>query len=221
MSNSITECIVVNNTEKPVQLWLTLGVGEPFVQGVKSVSPQFKPESNNPNQGHMELLPGLENALRYTPPASLQFSGNFCFGSVPLNCPPPEFPNGVNLAEFTLNPKNPGGTETVDISCVAGVNAEILFQLKGGGAWSSGPYANVDQFFNGPIGDNVGRIGVFPYLCSGCTNTDNHPVCSNPPVDAPKHPQCQKEGICNVQRSEFSEGGEVFISFQGFIPVKS
>ena len=83
-------------------------------------------------QGWFLLANGATKA--YVPPPGQGISGNFAFGSPPLNCPTDEFRNGINLAEFILNNsfQGFGAQETIDVSCVAGANALIAFAMSGG-----------------------------------------------------------------------------------------
>lgn len=215
MSHKITTTIVKNFSKSTVTLWLTLGESPQFVSSVKSVSPQFKPVSGSPRQGSMELGPNAQ--IQYTPPEDLGFNGNFCFGSMPTNCAPEEFPTGINLAEFNLNEQSENGFEAIDISGVAGTNAYISFSMEEGGEWTAGPAGLVSEFSNAPIGENVGRTGVYPYSCETCTAV-GEPVCSSPPKGAPNPPVPQKTAICNVQRPQVEMGGIVTISFKGYTP---
>ncbi|MCB9230768.1 MAG: hypothetical protein H6581_03855 [Bacteroidia bacterium] len=214
-NSNITQTTVQNLSENEVTLWLTLGNSSQFVGDVQQVNPKFQ-ENGTPLQGYLNLPPG--ESISYTPPAGLGFNGNFAFGSPPLNCPPADFLNGINLAEFNLNEQDPNGEEVVDISCVAGTNAYIEISMQGGGQWNAGPALNVSEFSNTVIGKNAGRVGVYPYACTICTGVDNPPFCSNPPIDAPNPPICQKEPICNVGRASSQSGGTVTITFKGHTP---
>jgi len=139
-------------------------------------------------------------------------SGNISFGTPPLNCPTEKWKNGVNLYEITLN--NFGtvskAQETSDISCVGGVNAlgKIKFSDPN---WIAGG-KRVDSASNLAINNNFSRVGVYPYLCSGCISISNPPNCTkklNPSTP-------QKNHICNMSRNASKSGGTVSIEFLGY-----
>jgi hypothetical protein len=121
----------------------------------------------------------------------------------------------VNLFEFILNngfqPGNP--QETVDISCVAGVNCAILADLDGEN-WNAGPtLPSIRRIQNGKIGSNTGRAGVYPVGCDTCTSSTSPPQCPNPPT----YETPQANAICNVQRPASHQGGTVEVSYLGKI----
>lgn len=150
--------------------------------------------------------------MHYTPPQGTTLIGNICFGGPPINCPAPGFPTAVNLFEFALDLAS--GQETIDISCVAGVNAYIEVEMSGGGAWNAGAtQPSVTSFHNEAPGQNTGLVGVYPIGCDVCTASQNPPQCQ-PPV-SPEQPQA--EPICNVQRAASGSGGWVTAAFKGFI----
>jgi hypothetical protein len=158
------------------------------------------------------LLKSGEKTLAYAP-EKLGFNGNLAFGTQPQNCPTPSYPNGVNLFEFILNNAFQSGQpqETVDISCVAGVNARIRADV-GGDEWNAGPtFPRVLAIENGAIGTNTGRVGVYPVGCDTCISSTNPPSCPNPPpYETP-----QAEAICNVQRTAKHHGGIVLVTYLG------
>lgn len=213
-----TQLTIINGSGFDVTVWITLGSypsgAVASVQDLPFVT-NFVP--NNPLQGSFVLEPGPDNAMSYTSSGEA-FVGNICFGTPPINCPTAGFPSGVNLAEFALNCNYlpTPGDEAVDISCVAGVNALILFELSGGDDWTTGPSdapITVTQFSNGLPGQNTGRVGVYPICCDVCTGSLNPPVCpASPPPPACETPQAQP--ICNVQRASGS-GGTVTIWYDG------
>ncbi|SCW78849.1 hypothetical protein [Ancylobacter rudongensis] len=210
-----TEIIVTNGTTAAVTAWLTLGPTPGCVSSVSDVP--FVTTQVTPLQGSFVLAGGA--SVSYTSPDSLGFNGNITFGTPPLNCPTPDCPDGINLAEFIVNNafQGPYAQETIDISAVGGVNALIEFQMSGGGAWSaSTAYPDVTSFQNKAIGANLGQVGVFPYGCDDCTASVSPPPCATPPVNAPNPLTPQKTAICNVQRSASGSGGTVTITFLGF-----
>jgi len=190
---------VHNAASHPVDVWVTVGA----VAGCAKIAdfPFITPAANK-MQGSFTLGAGDSQAF---PTDKGCLNGNISFGSAPQNCPTPTAPQGMNLAEFNLNQ----GTETIDISDVAGVNAFIEFQMNGGGAWGTAGHANMTSFSNEDIGQNVGRPGVYPYGCDVCTARQNPPSCTTGKT-------CQIEAICNVQRTPGTEGGTVTVVFNGF-----
>ncbi|WAC27340.1 hypothetical protein [Ancylobacter sp. SL191] len=217
--SSQTELIVTNATTESVTVWLTLGATAGCISNVSDVGWGITAEA--PLQGYFTLQPGTANSVSYISPQGVGFNGNITFGTPPLNCATPSWPEGVNIAEFILNNAFQGSNamETVDISAVAGVNAMIAFHLHGGGSWSaSSAYPKVTSFSNSAIGDNVGRVGVYPYGCDDCTASVAPPACANPPKNAPNPIVPQTDPICNVQRDASKSGGMVSITFLGYGP---
>lgn len=219
-SNDQTTLAVFNSTGKPVQVWITLAKGNDYMSKVENIPFVKHVDPNNSAQGHFELEAG--KTVTYTSPPGFIFSGNVCFGSMPLNCIPDKsfkFQSGLNLAEFTLNIS--GGDETIDISGVYGTNAFIKWSIEGGGQWNAGrSHPNVTSFSNRVIGKNIGRIGVFPYGCTDCTNSEGFVPCGIIPSGAPNPIVCQSEPICNVQRNSTGRGGRATIIFNGFIEIE-
>jgi hypothetical protein len=196
---------------------LTLGAVTGCVQDVNAIPLVTDPV--NRLQGWFLLPDGATKA--YAPPQGQGISGNFCFGSPPLNCPTEEYRNGVNLAEFILNNsvQGSGAQETIDISCVAGANALITFAMIGGGTWNAGSsQPAVSQFANKALKQNTGLVGVFPCGCDNCTSRAKPPQPSCPASPPPPaYEDCQSLPICNVQRDATSSGGDVEVIFQGFL----
>jgi hypothetical protein len=147
------------------------------------------------------------------------FNGNLSFNTQPLNCPIAQFPEGVNIFEFIINNSFQEGNpqETIDISCVAGVNCIIKAELYGGNHWNASPlYSNVTKMENSGILNNHGRVGVYPYSCDVCIGMKNPPQCAHDDKDKQSAP------ICNVQRNaKESGGGVVRVAYLGgLIPMK-
>lgn len=209
---------ITNRSGADVKVYLTFGAVSGCVQDVNAIPLVTGPV--NRLQGWFPLSNRATKA--YTPPQGQGISGNFAFGSPPLNCPTAEYRNGINLAEFMLNNgfQGPNAQETIDISCVAGVNALIRFEMTGGGIWNAGPsQPGVAHFANKPLGQNTGLVGVFPCGCDNCTSRSNPPQPSCPKSPAPPaYEECQAEPICNVQRDANSSGGVVELIVHGFVP---
>lgn len=206
---SNTEVVLINNTNDTIITYLTLNSDTNYVNNVNNVFGIL----GTGLQGYLMLMPN--DTLSYTSPCCKGFSGNLSFGTPPLNCADTLFPFGVNIFEFTLNDnfksvKSP--QETIDISCVAGVNCSIACKVSDNN-WNAGSIDTVKSFQNSYIYDNTGRAGIYPYGCDICTASQNPPVCSN----ARKYAQPQSNAICNVQRDANKKGGKVYVIFNGFI----
>src|SRR4051812_47087391 len=104
---------ITNRSGAEVKIYLTLGAVPGCVQNVNAVP--LVTDVVNRLQGWFLLPGGVTKA--YTPAQGQGISGNFAFGSPPLNCPTDEYRNGINLAEFILNNsfQGTGAQETIDI----------------------------------------------------------------------------------------------------------
>jgi len=213
----MTHLRVRNGSPEAVLTYLTLGATPGCAQDVALLdfSPPVKLVVDAPLMGHFWMQPG--EVIRITAGTGLGLNGNFSFGTPPLNCPCPEWPEGVCLAEFIINNGfQAGGQETVDISGVCGANAFLRFELSTDD-WSSngGAIAPVLRFANRTRFENTGITGVYPYGCDNCTSSDNPPSCVG------RHPEyANAEPICNVQRAAAgNSGGIVEVVFLGWTPV--
>jgi hypothetical protein len=211
-----THLTVTNDSPRPVEVWLTLG----RVPGCVTLAQvPFVTNRVNQDQGSFMLAP--HDSQTYTVPPGQCISGNYTFGAPPQNCPDRgQWPNGINLAEFTINNANqgPSAQETIDISAVYGVNAHVRFAMSGGGPWNAGgARQNVAQFENAGLTHNVDEVGVFPYGCDDCTNR-MAPTVMCPGPNVPPFPgTCSAAHLCNVQRDASRAGGSVQITFGGFL----
>ena len=182
-----------NRTGAGIKVYLTLGAVTGCVQDVNAIP--LVTDRVNALQGWFLLPNGATKT--YTPPQGQGISGNFAFGSPPLNCPTDEYRNGINLAEFILNNgfQGSGAQETIDISCVAGANALIAFAMSGGGGWNAGSsQTSVSQFANKPLKQNTGLVGGFPCGCDNCTSRANPPQPSCP-KSPPAYEDCQSHSL--------------------------
>ena len=164
---SQTQLIITNSTTGRVKLYLTLGATPGSVQDVSKIPFVSNPISGKPLQGYFYLDAG-ESTKPYAPTAGIGVNGNISFDSPPINCATTEFPLAVNLAEFILNNgyQGSGSQETIDISGVAGTNAQFSYEMSGGTTWNAGSTEpKVTSFKNESIGNNYGKVGVYPYLC--------------------------------------------------------
>lgn len=205
-----------NPTDQDVLTYLTLGATPGCVQDVSLVTVSHGLTINKlyPLQGNL-ILPA-KMTVTLAAPQGLGFNGNVSFGTPPLNCPCPDWPEGVCLAEFIINNGEcqPNGQETVDISCVCGANAFIGIHLTSDDWTANGGAIQVKDIKNGTRYENTGRVGVYPYGCDNCTESSAPPSCVG------KHPEYANTApICNVQRPATAPGGVVRISFYGWTPV--
>lgn len=212
LSDNNTVLFIQNSTADSVLVFLTLGNGGDtnYVQDVNGI---FGITTTG-SQGSFMLH--SNDTFSYCSPNGKGFDGNFSFAIPPTNCPDTtQFPDGNNLFEFVLN--NNFGTapqETVDISCVTGVNSLISCVLNGGGIWNAGvTYDTVLKFHNSTLYDNASAIGVYPYGCDDCDSIASPPFCAGHKPYA--KPQMAK--ICNVQRPSDTNGGSVVVTFNGLV----
>ena len=200
-----TELMVVNATEMDsVLVYLTLS-GYPtsdsslYVQNVNNIF--GIPESGL--KGSFYLNSG--DTVTYT--ATKMFSGNIGFGTPPINCPNDNWSTGANIFEFSLNFPQ----ESCDIGCVTGVNSIISVKLVGGANWmASNYYPNVREMSNDSMYKNTNRVGVMPYGCTNCINTEGKQPCQTP-SETPDSVR-----ICNPTRASGEKGGQIIVSFNGF-----
>lgn len=228
---------ITNKTSDPVPVQITLGnSGNPASNyGISNIGqlPQswnitpYPPGSTT--QGIFSLGGGSSVAFNS---GTNSFSGNVAFGPTfdsrgcGNNTAGACYPNSVNLAEFTLNIA--GGTETVDISDVNGVNANITINFTGqktGNQWNDGSFsgANTDvtSIANLPITSWTSPPGVFGWQATNCINvtgTPPNPLPNCPaPVNTPSAAQLQTNVQCNIQRTQDAPtGGTVQIAFNGY-----
>lgn len=205
-----TQLQIINHDRNPVTVWLTLGATPGCIQDVSKIP--FIQNVLAPLVGSFILAPG--QPIAPYAPNDLGFNGNLSFNTQPMNCPTQQYPLGINIFEFIINNGFQAGNpqETIDISCVAGVNCLIKAELLGGPEWNAGPtQPKVTLIENGKMNTNTGRVGVFPYGCDNCTVITSPPICpGHPPYEKP-----QKEAICNVQRNARQPGGLVKVSYLG------
>jgi len=204
---------VRNDAAVSVNVYITLGMPPGCVHDVAQIT-GVNIVKLQPLMGHFDLAPGAKVTL--AAPAGMGFNGNFSFNTPPLNCPTPQQPDGVVLAEFIINNGfQQYGQETIDVSCVAGANAFVAFEMSEDD-WTSnfGKITAIKKIENGTKLDNTGKVGVFPYGCDNCTSSDNPPSCVG------KQSQyANKEPICNVQRpAGNNKGGTLTVVYKGPTP---
>jgi hypothetical protein len=204
---------IVNNTNDSVTVWITLGATAGCLQHISQIP--FITDSVSSLSGSFTLYTH-DSTIDYAPPVGIGYNGQISINTQALNCPTQQFPEGTNIFEFITNISFQAGNpqETVEISCVAGVNCLFQGILTGGEAWNaSSMYPEVDTIYNRGKYDNSGLIGVFPYGCDDCTSSVSPPACAKNDRDKQKYP------ICTVQRNAIgSGGGLVRIAYLGSAP---
>jgi hypothetical protein len=202
-----------NDSTKSVTVYITLGATPGCVQDVSQITGATITKMY-PLMGHFELGAGAHVTL--AAPDGMGFNGNFSFNTPPLNCPTPELPDGAVLAEFIINNGfQQYGQETIDISCVAGANAFVSFEMSASD-WTSnaGNIILIKSISNDTKLNNTGKIGVFPYGCDNCTSSDNPPSCVGV-----QSQYANKLPICNVQRpANNNQGGTLVVVYKGPTP---
>lgn len=202
--SSNTELVLVNNSNDSVLVYLTLS-GYPsqdssiYIQNVHGIFGIL----DSGLVGSFYL--GSKDTVIYT--SYKAFSGNVSFGAQPINCFTKAWPTGVNPFEFNLN----DGQESIDISAIGGVNCILHVDLLGGPKWLAGThYPDVRHFLNDTLYGNTGKVGVFPYGCTNCTDTIGRQPCQTPSVKP------NTDHICNPTRAAGEHGGFVILTFEKF-----
>lgn len=208
--NNNTELCVINATTDTVNVYLTLGSDTNYVTNVNTVFGI----TQSGLKGYFTLLPN--DTISYQSPQNKGFNGNLAFGDYANNCPDTTvFPLGMNIFEFALNNNFngiPNAQETIDISCVSGVNCKITCSLSVNN-WNAGSdTSKFTSFGNSFIYDNVGRVGVFPFGCDSCIVIKNPPTCLNKKFSEP-----QKKSICQVMRDANKKGGKIYVIYGGIL----
>jgi hypothetical protein len=211
--DTTTRIRVVNETDKAVVVWLSLGATNGCLQNIGQVP--FITDSVAPLKGYFTLAPH-DSTIDYAPD-NMGYNGEFSFDTVALTCAIPRYPFGINIFEFIVNISNapyPNPQETVEISCVDGANCIISGKFLGGEDWNaSSMYPKVDSIWNKGIRNNSGQIGVFPFGCDDCTSSVN-PPCGKNDKDKQKYP------ICTVQRNAIGSGGGIIrVSYKGSFQI--
>lgn len=208
-----TTLMVTNLSKDSVTIWLTLSIYEDsdsllFIQDVQGI---FGILNSGPS-GSFVL--GPKDTLHYISTKAL--SGNLCFGGQPINCPDTSFPTGTNIFEFTIN-NNFGVApqESVEISCVSGVNSYLMGIFSDVNWSATTGYDSIQIIKNSTLGNNTNRVGVFPTGCTNCTNTNGAPFC----VPSIKFDSVNTKPICIIQRPANLCGGYVICNFKGFTPI--
>lgn len=211
-ASQTTSVTLRNRTNKPIKIFFTLGVVNGCLTDVQAIFPTM--QLNTPGVttiGFVTLNPQGQAGDSISSSNASCYSGSFSAESVRINCSTDKFPEGQSLAEFIVNNGFQAGTpqETVDISCVAGVNAIWKFSLDGGQSdWSTTTDTRttppttkvIKQMQNGDLYQNIGKPGVFPFGCTNCTNYLGVPCCA-PPATAGSNPNSANPPGCEQQGS--------------------
>lgn len=212
--DSRTTIQVFNHSKDTVLVYLTLGRTPGCIQDVNLIPfIQDSITGSCGTQGTFLLMPG-DSTESYSPD-SLGYNGVISFNHAPDNCPAPSYTNGLNQFEFIINNGFQAGEpqETVDISCVHGVNCVIRVNLPDSN-WNAGPTVPMVQSFANTMDKNqIGAAGVFPFACTHCTDYIGAPNCIPTPQPV------QKAAICNVQRNASENGGLIKVIYLGKVSV--
>ncbi len=167
-------------------------------------------------QGYFKLLPN-DSTIAWAPD-SLGYNGVISFNYPPNNCPAPTYTNGINQFEFIVNNAYQGtnAQESINISCVHGVNCVIRVNAVTTNPFNAGPtFNNVQSFANTLDRSQTNIAGVYPYGCDTCTGSKSPPNC----IPLPQ-PKCTNS-TCQVQRNAAQNGGIIKIIYMAQeIPLK-
>lgn len=209
----LTKLKIYNTDTTPVKVYLTLGATDGCIRNIMAVP--FITDSvpgQRGLQGYFMLQPG-DSTEAYAP-ENRGFNGVFSFNYAPDNCPSAAYPNGINQFEFMINNAYQGknAQESINISCVHGVNCVILVDINSKNAFNAGPDVPEVQAFSNRMNKNAtGIVGVYPYGCDTCTGSKTPPSCIELPQPA------QKASICQVQRNASLSGGLIKVKYLGNI----
>lgn len=207
-SKGVTYHKIYNMTEDTVLVWVTLGATPGCLQDVTKIP--FV-TSGSGLVGSFYLAPG-DSTIAYAPD-SLGFNGVFSFNAQPQNCPDSTlYPTGINQYEFIVNNGFQEGSpqESINISCVHGVNCVIRVDMITKNAFNAGPtIPSIASFANSLNRNDVNIPGVYPYACTHCTDYIGAPDCIKLP-----QPVC-KEATCQIQRDAKLSDGLIKVIYMG------
>lgn len=207
----VTLTKIYNRTNDSVTVYVTLGATPGCIQNVMDI-PWVT--DSLPGQRGLQgaFVLGPKDSTWAYAPDSLGFNGVISFNSPPNNCPDTiQFPTGVNQYEFMINNAYQGSNaqESINISCVHGVNCVIAVDIVTLNQFNAGPTIPVIQGFRNNMDRNVLMAGVYPYGCDTCTGTKT-------PLPCIKYPQpAHKNSICQVQRNASLSGGLIKVMYLG------
>lgn len=206
---------VYNTTKDSVVVYVTLGATPGCLQQV-SLIPWITDTLPGQRglQGTFVLAPG-DSTTAYAPD-SLGFNGVISFNSPPNNCPDTtQFPTGVNQYEFMINNAYQGtdAQESINISCVHGVNCVISVNIQTYNPFNAGPTIPCIEDFRNTMDRNALIAGVYPYGCDTCTGTKTPLPCITYPQPA------HKTSVCQVQRPALQSGGVIKVLYLGQVNI--
>jgi hypothetical protein len=208
----LTQIKIYNATQDSVLVYVTLGATTGCLQKVNAIP--FITDTVPGQlgmQGTFKLAPN-DSTVAYAPD-SLGYNGVISFNFAPDNCSSISYPNGINQFEFMINNlfQGPSAQESINISCVHGVNCVIRVNTQTLNSFNAGPTMLKIQGFANTLNKNqTGIPGVYPYGCDTCTGSKNPPACI--PLPQPS----QKQSICQVQRNAMGFGGLIKVIYEGF-----
>mgnify|MGYP003651294062 CR=1 FL=1 len=210
---SQTTMQIFNHSKDTVLVYVTLGATPGCIQDV-SLIPFITDTLQGGLQGTFTLAPN-DSTIAYAPD-SLGYNGVISFNYAPDNCTTPSYTNGLNQFEFIINNSFQAGNpqETIDISCVHGVNCVIRVDLLTNNYFNAGPtLPKIQSFANTMNRNEIGIAGVYPFGCDTCTGSKNPPSC----ISLPQPHQTQS--ICNVQRNASQSGGLIKVIYLGQVNI--
>lgn len=207
----VTMTKVYNGTNDTVTVYVTLGATPGCIQNVMNVAwVTDSVPGQRGLQGKFTLLPG-DSTVAFAPDSS-GFNGVISFDAQPNNCPDTiQYPTGVNQYEFMINNAFQGANaqESINISCVHGVNCVIEVDVHSKNKFNAGPTVPVVEAFRNTLNRNDLIVGVYPYGCDTCTG-------SKTPLPCIKYPQpAHKNSVCQVQRNAAQSGGLIKVIYLG------
>jgi hypothetical protein len=212
-----TSIQVRNDYDSSVTVYVTLGDVAGCIQNVLDIP--FVTDTV-PGQKGLQgtfILQPHDSTISFNS-GELGLDGVISFMYAPDNCSSPNYPLGINQFEFIINNTFQAGSpqESIDISCVHGVNCVIRVNLDTDKFFNAGPiYPRVSSFGNTLNRNQIGLAGVYPYGCDTCTMWKSPPTC----IQLPQVPQ--KEKICQIQRPAQNKGGVIRVIYLGqSVPLK-
>jgi hypothetical protein len=211
VQTDVTLTKIYNGSQDSVLVYVTLGATPGCLQNIGAIP--FITDSlpgQRGLQGTFVLAPG-DSTIAYAPD-SLGYNGVISFKFAPDNCATPAYPNGINQFEFMINNAFQGANaqESINISCVHGVNCVIRVDVVTLNNFNAGPTVPVIQSFANTLDrSQIGIAGIYPFGCDTCTGSKNPPICIQLPQPA------QKASICQVQRNAAQSGGLIKVIYLG------
>lgn len=214
LESGLTKIQIFNDTKDTVLGYITLGATPGCLQAASSIPFILDTVPGQRNlQAQFSLLPG-DSTIQYSPD-SLGYNGVISFLYAPDNCPSPSYTNGINQFEFMINNAYQGtnAQESINISCVHGVNCVIRVNMLTDSFFNAGPTIPKIQSFANTMDRSGLEAGVYPYGCDTCTGSKNPPACILLPQ--PKH----KNSVCQIQRNASMSGGVIQVRYLGQVNI--